>query len=58
MTLNFGERKIFKKIDIDNYDFNNAFKVDLSDGLNFYFTKNKDNDPRTIILPSGKDLEG
>ena len=58
LTLNFGERKIFKKFDIDDYDFNNAFKVDLSDGLNFYFTKNKDNDPRTIILPSNKELEG
>lgn len=58
LSLKFGTKKEFKKIDIDDYDFENSFKVDLSNGLNFYFTKNKDNNPRTIILPSGKDLEG
>ena len=58
LNLKFGTKKVFKKFDIDDYDFNNAFKIDLSDGLNFYFTKNKDNDPRTIILPSDKELEG
>ena len=58
LNLKFGTKKVFKKFDIDDYDFSNAFKIDLSDGLNFYFTKNKDNDPRTIILPSGKELEG
>lgn len=58
LSLKFGTKKEFKKIDIDDYDFENSFKVDLSNGLNFYFTKNKDNNPRTIVLPSGKDLEG
>lgn len=58
LSLKFGTKKEFKKIDIDDYDFENSFKVDLSNGLNFYFTKNKDNNARTIILPSGKDLEG
>lgn len=51
LTLKYGTRKEFKTIDIDDYDFANAFEVDLKDGLNFFFTKNKDNDPRTIILP-------
>lgn len=58
LSLKFGTKKEFKKIDIDDYDFENSFKVDLTNGLNFYFTKNKDNNARTIILPSGKDLEG
>ena len=51
LNLKYGTRKEFKTIDIDDYDFANAFEVDLKDGLNFFFTKNKDNDPRTIILP-------
>lgn len=58
LTLQFGTKKVFKKIDIDDYDFDNAFKVDLSNGTNFYFTKNKDNNSRTIVLPCNKELEG
>ncbi|MFT0318904.1 hypothetical protein ACMSEZ_05275 [Bacteroides thetaiotaomicron] len=58
LTLQFGTRKEFKTIDIDDYDFENSFKVDLSNGLNFYFTKNKDNNPRTIILPCSESFIG
>nr|DAY94705.1 MAG TPA: hypothetical protein [Caudoviricetes sp.] len=58
LTLQFGTRKEFKTIDIDDYDFENSFKVDLSNGLNFYFTKNKDNNPRTIILPCNESFIG
>ena len=37
LTLKYGTRKEFKTIDIDDYDFANAFEVDLKDGLNFFF---------------------
>lgn len=32
LTLKYGTRKEFKTIDIDDYDFANAFEVDLKDG--------------------------
>lgn len=51
LTLQFGTRKKFEQYSIDDYDFENSFKVDLENGLNFIFTKNKDNDPRTITIP-------
>lgn len=51
LTLQFGTRKKFEQYSIDDYDFENSFQVDLENGLNFIFTKNKDNDPRTITIP-------
>lgn len=58
LTLQFGTRKKFEQYSIDDYDFENSFKVDLENGLNFIFTKNKDNDPRTIIIPCSEDYIG
>lgn len=58
LTLQFGTRKKFEQYSIDDYDFENSFKVDLENGLNFIFTKNKDNDPRTITIPCSEDYIG
>lgn len=58
LALKLGTKKEFKTIDIDDYDFANAFEVDLEDGLNFFFTKNKDNELRTIILPCNEKFIG
>nr|DAT88683.1 MAG TPA: hypothetical protein [Caudoviricetes sp.] len=58
LTLQFGTRKKFEQYSIDDYNFENSFKVDLENGLNFIFTKNKDNDPRTITIPCSEDYIG
>lgn len=58
LTLQFGTRKKFEQYSIDDYDFENSFQVDLENGLNFIFTKNKDNDPRTITIPCSEDYIG
>lgn len=58
LTLQFGTKKQFVQYNIDDYDFNNSFFVDLSNGLNFVFTKNADNDPRTITIPCSQDFIG
>ena len=58
LTLQYGTKKQFVQYNIDNYDFNNSFFVDLSNGLNFVFTKNADNDPRTITIPCSQDFIG
>ena len=57
LKLNLGTKKQFKTVELDDYE-TTSFILDLNDGYNFIFTKNTDNDERTIQLPTDKSLDG
>lgn len=57
LTLKLGTKKEFKTVELDDYE-TTSFILDLNDGYNFVFTKNTDNNERTIELPTDKSLDG
>ena len=57
LTLKLGTKKEFKTVELDDYE-KKSFILDLNDGYNFVFTKNTDNNERTIELPTDKSLDG
>lgn len=57
LTLKLGTKKEFKTVELDDYT-SSSFILDLNDGYNFIFTKNTDNNERTIELPTDKSLDG
>ena len=57
VQMNLGIRKKFKTININDYT-SSAFILDLTQGYNFIFTKNTDNEDRTITLPTDLSLDG
>ena len=52
-----GIQKIFREVSPNNYTAE-AFKADLSQGLNFIFTKNEGNETHYMTLPNSLDLDG
>ena len=57
LSLKLGTRKQFKTIEIDDYE-STTFILDLTEGYNIIFTKNSDNNDRTIQLPTDLTLDG
>ena len=57
LSLKLGTKKEFKTVELDDYE-TTSFILDLNDGYNFVFTKNTDNNERTIELPTDKSLDG
>ncbi|WP_195630718.1 hypothetical protein [Bacteroides finegoldii] len=57
LQMNLGIKKQFKTIELDSYE-STTFALDLTEGWNFIFTKNSDNNDRTITLPTDLSLDG
>ena len=57
LQMNLGIKKQFKTIELDSYE-STSFALDLTEGWNFIFTKNSDNNDRTINLPTDINLDG
>lgn len=57
LQMNLGIKKQFKTIELDSYE-STTFALDLMEGWNFIFTKNSDNNDRTINLPTDANLDG
>lgn len=57
LQMNLGIKKQFKTIELDSYE-STTFALDLTEGWNFIFTKNSDNNDRTINLPTDINLDG
>lgn len=52
-----GIQKVFREISLNDYT-TESFKADLTQGLNFIFTKNVGNDTHYMTLPNSLDLDG
>ena len=52
-----GIQKVFREVSLNNYTAE-AFKTDLTQGLNFIFTKNEGNETHYMTLPNSLDLDG
>ena len=52
-----GIQKVFREVSLNNYTAE-AFKADLTQGLNFIFTKNEGNETHYMTLPNSLDLDG
>ena len=52
-----GIQKVFREVSLNNYT-SESFKANLTQGLNYVFTKNVGNDTHSMTLPNSLDLDG